>query len=75
MTIQFTFILGSLSHIQSIELRKEYSEFKERAVELRRQKQETEMSKETTIDDLTRGIINYKYLGLDFERIPEDKLR
>ena len=62
-------------NLYSKDLRKEYNEFKERAVEVRRQKQETEMSKETTVDDLTRGIINYKYLGLDFERVPEDKLR
>ena len=26
----------------------------------------------TTIDDLTKGIVNYKYLGLDFERTGEE---
>jgi hypothetical protein len=34
-----------------------------------------ELSKNTTVDDLTRGIINYKYLGLDFEKAENQKLR
>jgi len=31
-------------------------------------KRKMENSKNTTIDDLTHGILNYKYLGLDFEK-------
>lgn len=29
-------------------------------------KRSAEESKKTTIDDLTRGVVNYKKLGLDF---------
>lgn len=29
-------------------------------------KRSSEESKKTTIDDLTRGVVNYKKLGLDF---------
>jgi hypothetical protein len=33
-------------------------------------------AKRTTVDDLTRGIVNYKYLGLDFEKTDgENELR
>jgi len=32
-------------------------------------------AKQTTVDDLTRGIVNYKYLGLDFEKAEHERLR
>ena len=38
-------------------------------------KDATEAAKQTTVDDLTRGIVNYKYLGLDFEKADNDRLR
>jgi hypothetical protein len=34
-----------------------------------------EESKKTTVEDLTRGIVNYKYLGLDFEKAEGNRLR
>ena len=34
-----------------------------------------EEAKKTTVDDLTRGIVNYKFLGLDFEKAHDDRLR
>mmetsp|Transcript_15366 Transcript_15366/g.38095 ORF Transcript_15366/g.38095 Transcript_15366/m.38095 type:complete len:283 (-) Transcript_15366:5792-6640(-) len=38
-----------------------------RAEEARNLKKKAEEAKKITIDDLTKGIVNYKYLGLDFE--------
>ena len=46
-----------------------------RAAEVRAKKHLAEESKNTTVDDLTRGIVNYKYLGLDFEKAENQKLR
>ena len=46
-----------------------------RAAEVRAKKQFAEESKNTTVEDLTKGIINYKYLGLDFEKAENQKLR
>ncbi|CAB9496324.1 Kinetochore protein Spc25 [Seminavis robusta] len=46
-----------------------------RASDVRSRKQAAEDSKNTTVDDLTRGIINYKFLGLDFEKADNQKLR
>mmetsp|Transcript_13929 Transcript_13929/g.20384 ORF Transcript_13929/g.20384 Transcript_13929/m.20384 type:complete len:105 (-) Transcript_13929:150-464(-) len=34
-----------------------------------------EESKNTTIDDLTKGLINYKFLGLDFEKAEGNRLK
>ncbi len=38
-------------------------------------KARVEESKNTTVDDLTRGIINYKYLGFDFVKAKGNGLR
>eukprot|EP00536_Pseudo-nitzschia_multiseries_P003346 jgi/Psemu1/301924/fgenesh1_kg.51_\ len=35
-------------------------------------KRQVEESKNTTIDDLTRGVINYKKMGVDFQRTGKD---
>ena len=35
-------------------------------------KRAAEESKKTTIDDLTRGVVNYKKLGLDFSQTGRD---
>mmetsp|Transcript_26062 Transcript_26062/g.57106 ORF Transcript_26062/g.57106 Transcript_26062/m.57106 type:complete len:283 (+) Transcript_26062:124-972(+) len=37
-------------------------------------KRRAEESKNTTIDDLTRGVVNYKKLGLDFEQTGDGEL-
>ena len=39
-----------------------------RAQEARALKERVKEAKQTTVDDLTRGIVNYKHLGLDFEK-------
>ncbi len=48
---------------------------KERAQKARKTKANIELSKRTTVDDLTQGIVNYKYLGLDFEKAENERLR
>ena len=37
-----------------------------KAKEIQFQKKEIEEAKSTTIEDLTMGLMNYKYVGLDF---------
>jgi len=39
-----------------------------RANEAKLLKDRVDEAKKTTVDDLTRGIVNYKYLGLDFNK-------
>lgn len=53
----------------------EHSVRKERASESKRIKDSFRSSKTATINDLTKGIINYKYTGLDFEKADDDRLR
>jgi hypothetical protein len=48
---------------------------KELAQKARKTKANIELSKRTTVDDLTQGIVNYKYLGLDFEKAENERLR
>jgi hypothetical protein len=48
---------------------------KERAQKARKTKANIELCKRTTVDDLTQGIVNYKYLGLDFEKADNERLR
>jgi hypothetical protein len=57
------------------ELRMERAHQKERAQKARKTKANIELSKRTTVDDLTQGIVNYKYLGLDFEKAENERLR
>jgi hypothetical protein len=42
---------------------------------MREKKRAVEETKKTTIDDLTRGVVNYKYLGLDFQKAENEQLR
>ena len=53
----------------------EQKEQKARVQQTKQLKESTEAAKQTTVDDLTRGIVNYKYLGLDFEKAENDRLR
>jgi len=57
------------------ELKEEEQREQARAASVRSQKRLVEESKEMTIEDLTRGIINYKYLGLDFQKAENTNLR
>ena len=43
-----------------------------RANEVRDFKKQVEDDKKTTLDDLTRGVVNYKMLGLDFVRTEQE---
>ena len=47
----------------------------DRALETNSLKYNVESSKQATVTDLTRGIINYKYFGLDFEKADDGRLR
>lgn len=57
------------------ELSEEESMQKNRALEASDLKKKFDEAKKTTLDDLTRGVINYKYLGLDFQKAEGNKLR
>ena len=58
------------------EIEQEESKCLTRAQEARDLKNRVKESKQTTIDDLTRGIVNYKHLGLDFQKAEgENNLR
>lgn len=46
-----------------------------RADEASDMKQQVEEAKQTTVDDLTRGIVNYKFLGLDFQKAHDNRLK
>lgn len=54
--------------LSNIEIQLEESKQRARAQEAQALKERVREAKQTTVDDLTRGIINYKYLGLDFEK-------
>jgi hypothetical protein len=56
-------------------LQEREAEHQSRAAEAREIKAKVEESKKTTVEDLTRGIVNYKYLGLDFEKAEGNRLR
>lgn len=60
--------------LQDIEV--EESKQLARAQEARALKERVEETKQTTVDDLTKGIVNYKHAGLDFEKTDgENELR
>ena len=62
--------------LSNIEIQLEESKQCARAQDARALKERVGEAKQTTVDDLTRGIINYKYLGLDFEKSEgENELR
>jgi len=56
--------------VQDIAL--EESKQRIRAIDAAALKRTAEESKQTTIDDLTRGVVNYKKLGLDFSQTGRD---
>lgn len=56
-------------------LQLEEARHRERARETNDMKKRVEEQKKITSDDLTRGIVNYKFLGLDFEKAEDDKLK
>jgi len=60
-------------HIQN--LTSQVEQYKGKAQEAESLKKRVVLSQQTTIDDLTRGILNNKYLGLDFQKAEHDALR
>lgn len=56
-------------------LESEHSYHSNRAAEAQKLKEKVQSLKETTVNDLTKGILNYKYVGLDFEKAEGDRLR
>lgn len=61
---------------RSTEISLEEEKQRLRANDARSLKQRVQEAKQTTVDDLTRGIVHYKHLGLDFEKTEgENELR
>ena len=48
---------------------------RKKADEVRKKKEEMEMNKKYTVEDLTRGLLNYKFTGLTFEQGGRGSLR
>ena len=46
----------------------EEADYRKKAQEIRDKKREIEENKNTTLEDLTRGLLNYRYTGLNFEK-------
>ena len=59
----------------SSELEEELELEKLQASERKKVQQATELEQKTTVDDLTRGIVNYQYLGLDFEKAKDNHMK
>ena len=57
------------------ELKLQEQKERARADEATEMKQKVEEAKQTTVDDLTKGIVNYKFLGLDFEKAQDNRLK
>mmetsp|Transcript_774 Transcript_774/g.1211 ORF Transcript_774/g.1211 Transcript_774/m.1211 type:complete len:250 (+) Transcript_774:116-865(+) len=64
-----------IKETQLEELKRKEIEKKSRAEQARDTKHKVEETKRTTVDDLTRGVVNYKYLGLDFVKAEGNRLR
>ncbi len=71
-----SFVYSSTIRIFCLDIAIEEAKHRIRAHDARVLKEQAEEAKKTTVDDLTRGIVNYKYLGLDFEQTyKENELR
>ena len=75
LTRFFSVCLDIFSLLYHLALAKEEEIQRRRAMEERNLKARIEESKKTSIDDLTRGMINYTYLGLTFEKAENESLR
>jgi hypothetical protein len=54
---------------------REEEDYKSRAIAKQQQATSMQTSKDITVQDLTRGMVNYKYLGLDFQKAENDRLK
>jgi exonuclease VII large subunit len=66
---------NTFSFPMCIELKLVEKKERARADQASDMKQQLEEAKQTTVDDLTRGIVNYKFLGLDFEKAHDNRLK
>ena len=57
------------------ELIQERQKLRDQLVQAKQQCDEVAIAAQTTVDDLTRGIVSYKCLGLDFEKADNEGLR
>ena len=74
--ISFMFLfVESIIEIQCSDLKIEVDNCKTRAEAAQHQAAVAIASKDTTVHDLTRGMVNYKYLGLDFQKADHDRLK
>lgn len=74
--ISFMFLfVESKIEIQCSDLKIEVDNCKTRAEAAQHQAAVAIASKDTTVHDLTRGMVNYKYLGLDFQKADHDRLK
>lgn len=71
----FLFNYVRILFIYISELIEEHKQQKVRVQQTQRNWDAAKAAKQTTVDDLTRGIVNYKYLGLDFEKADHERLR
>ena len=55
-----------------LELLQQQSSHQAQAIASQNKKMAIAEMNNTTIDDLTKGLINYKYLGLGFERVGKE---
>ena len=56
-------------------LEKEAASEEARADKVRVKKMAAEESKKMTVEDLTKGILNFQYVGLSFEKAEDQSLR
>ena len=63
------------NHLFATDLQIEEDNCKVRAIAAQQQAAMVAASKDTTVNDLTRGSVNYKYLGLDFQKADHDRLK
>jgi len=54
--------------IHKTEVKAEEKAIRQKANEVRAKKEEIEMARGITMEDLTKGLLNYKYTGLTFEK-------
>lgn len=73
MNLLCTYYSHSLSSYTALQV--EEAKHRDRADETSDLKKKIEEAKQTTVDDLTRGVVNYKFLGLDFEKAEDDRLK
>lgn len=58
-----------------VDLQEQHQKEKTRVLQAQKLLNEAEAAKNVTVEDLTRGIVNYKYLGLVFEKAENERLR